>query len=190
MSGDDDTSGKTFTQADIDKAFAAGRQQARQAAETKYADYDDLKARAAEADKNKSEIEKLTSSVQALTDRAVKAERDSARAAVAEELGLTAKEARRLTGTTREELLADGRDFVADMGIDIEARKKGKTTAPAGKGGDGQEGDDDREDDEPQQQAPARRRERPREDLRSGAPTTRREPESTNPMDLIKNIPR
>jgi len=189
---DDDSSGKTFTQADVDKAFAAGAQRARQAAAEKYADYDDLKARATEADKSKTEIEKLTASVQALTDRAVKSEAAAARASVAEELGLTSKQARRLSGSTREELLADGREMMEDLGLKPKSTN-GKTTALAGKGGDGQDVDDDDldedEDDEPQQQAP-RRRERPREDLRSGAPVTRREKESSNPMDLIKNIPR
>lgn len=49
------------------------------------------------------------------TANAAKAEADAIRAAVALEKGLTVKQAARLMGTTREELLADADEFLAEL---------------------------------------------------------------------------
>jgi hypothetical protein len=196
MAEDDGTSGttKTFTQADLDRAAAAGAQRERQRAAEKYADYDDLKKAADAAGKDKSALDRLTEQVGKLTDRAEKAELDVARREIADEFGLTPKEARRLRGNTVEALRTDAGEFVEDMGIDIDARKKGKTTtAPKG---EGTEGEDEGGETAPQDDADTGRRPapsartRPRENLRSGAPRTETAPEETNPLKLVENIPR
>lgn len=193
MTDDDKTSDNTFTRADVRRMIAAEVSKVRE----QYSDYDDLKAKAAEADKSKSQIDKMSEQLATLTTRAEKADIELARVAVAEELGLTAKEAKRLGGKTREELLSSGRELIEDFGIDVEARKKGKDT-PAGKGanGGGSDGNDDGaqdgdgEDDTQQRQQAPTRRGRPVEQLRSGTPATQREPEAKNPLELVKNIPR
>lgn len=193
---DDDitTSGttKTFTQADIDKAVAAGAHRERERLSAKYADYDDVKARAAEADKNKSQLDRIEEKLKASEERATKAERESLIRDVADELGLSMRLARKLDGTTKAELLADGRETMEDLGI----KPKGKgTSAPKGEeteaGTEDGDGSAAEADDEPTTSRPApTRTARPREDLRSGAPRTPAVAEETNPLKLVENIPR
>jgi len=88
----------------------------------KFADYDDLKAKADEYDKtqqaSKSDIEKAT-------ERATKAESGLSaeslradRAEIALEKGLSLTQAKRLVGTTREELEADAEQLAKDLGLD------------------------------------------------------------------------
>lgn len=202
----DDTSGatKTFTQADLDRAAAAGAQRARAAAAEKYADYDDLKKMAEAAKGNASQLDKLTEAVTQLTTRAEKAENANMRREIADEFGLTAREARRLSGSTADELRTDAEEMIADLGIDVKARKAagGKAVAKANAGtneGEGSEGEAEEQDGDAQsadgsasRRAPASstRTARPREDLRSGAPRTPTLPEETNPLKLAEMIPR
>lgn len=96
--------GKTFTQEDVNRLLASERRSQEQRfadAATKAAEYDKL------TEQSKSDLQKAT-------ERAEKAEREAATATaarlrfeVAAEKGLTAKQAARLVGSTREELLAD-----------------------------------------------------------------------------------
>lgn len=186
---------KTFTQADLDRAAAAGAQRERQRATEKYADYDALKTAADAAGKDKSALDRLTEQVGKLTNRAEKAELDVARREIAEEFGLTSKEARRLRGGSADALRTDAGEFIEDMGIDVKARKAGKTTtAPKEEVAEGEteaEGDDASSDaGETRRQAAPAARTRPRENLRSGAPRTETAPEETNPLKLVENIPR
>lgn len=85
----------------------------------KFGDYDDLKAKAVEYDKaqeaSKSELQKVA-------DRAAAAEKErdelrkaSLRAEVALSKGLTASQAKRLVGSTKEELVADADELLADL---------------------------------------------------------------------------
>jgi ParB-like chromosome segregation protein Spo0J len=87
---------------------------------SQYADYDDLKAKAAKLDEveqsNKTELQKAI-------ERAEKAEKDLtptqlqvARLEVALEKGLTATQAKRLVGSTKEELASDADELLADLG--------------------------------------------------------------------------
>lgn len=199
MSGDDTGSGgaaKTFTQADVDRIVRDRVARERE----KYADYDELRAKADDADKTKSKLDKMAEQMEALTKRAETAEIESTRHRVAEELGLTAKEAKRLRGKTYDELLSDGNELVDDLGIDVAARKKGKggterrkPADDANNGGDGDDAgtDDENGDDDQQQAAPTRqRRERPTEDLRPGAPVSRGAREELDPLKLVAGIPR
>lgn len=113
----------------------------------------------------KSENEKLT-------DRVAQAEKDLAdarahalRLEVAAEKGLTPSQAKRLVGSTREELEADADELVDTFG----GKKKDKD-------------DDDRKGGRPGG--------RPRERLRAGSGTEDDEPEETNPRILAKDVPR
>jgi hypothetical protein len=101
---------QTLTQAEVDKVVADRLARER----AKYADYDDLKARASKLDElesaNQSELEKLTGKVASLTDenKGTKAENLRLRVALAKGLtGDKAELADRLRGDTQEELEAD-----------------------------------------------------------------------------------
>lgn len=197
---DDANEGKTeptFTRAQMAREVARQVREKVSSALAEYGDLEELKRKAADADKNASKLDKMAEQVATLTKRAEAAEIDSARARVAEELGLTAKEAKRLKGKTYEELKSDGDEFVDDMGIDVKARKAGKTEGgrKSGDDNDSNTGDDDTDsstdNDEPKKQEPARRRrERPTEDLRSGAPMSTGGREETDPLKLVADIPR
>lgn len=198
MADDDDstTTEETFTRKQVRAMIAA---EVRKVSE-RYADYDDLKTRADAADGAKDKIDKVLEKLEAAENRAASAELENARRDVADELGLTPKQARRLSGKTREELLADGRELIDDLGI----KPRAKQQDSAGKGAatetdeDETDGtDDDVEDVEteqeetpPPRQAPARRPARPRETLRSGAPRTPTQPDELDPAKLAALIPR
>jgi len=178
---DDDTGtagGKTFTQAEVDQIVKDRLARER----AKFADYDDLKARAAEADKSKSQLDKMQEQLDTMSRRAEASERAATIREVADELKISVKQASRLTGKTKEELLADGREFLADF-----APKGGASSADNG-GKDGA-GDDDNGAEPPARQ-PAPARGRPREDLRSGVTRTAPPAEETNPLKLAELIPR
>lgn len=66
-------------------------------------------------DAQKTEAERLTGRLTAAEQRAVKAEQELLLRDVATEKGLTLAQAKRLVGTTREELLADADDFIASL---------------------------------------------------------------------------
>lgn len=178
---DDDTGstgGKTFTQAEVDTIVRDRLKREREATATKYADYDDLKRAAAEGDKNKTQLDKVSEQLAALTERAEKAEVAKLRSDVIAAKKIPPSLAKRLQGKTEEELNADADELLSDW-------------KAAGGKVDGDEGE--QEGDEGKATPPARpaaRTGRPREDLRSGAPTTAREPEETNPLKLAELIPR
>lgn len=87
----------------------------------KPADYDDLRAKASKFDEleqaKKSELEKLAEDRDAQRKRGDAAELSYARLEVALEKGLTATQAKRLVGSTREELEADADELVKDLGV-------------------------------------------------------------------------
>lgn len=183
MAEDTVTGEKTFTQDEVNKIVAERLKRERE----KYADYDELKARAADADRSKSALDKLAEQVKSLEERAAKAELAALRAEVAEAKGLTAKQARRLQGSTREELLADAdellaewRPAAADKGGDSGGDKDssgsddGKPVTARATGGDSQSGT----------------RTRPREALRSGTAVPSSGPDETDPMKLAAMVPR
>lgn len=194
MPDDDDKTGsdETFTRAEVRRMIAAEVRKVRE----QYADYDDLKAAAGEADKSKSAIERIEAKLDEATKRAEKAERDNLVRDVADELGVSMRIARKFDGKTREELLADGRETLSDMGIEPDKSKRKTTDAntddssgaddsagqPAG-ADDGEAGKD-----AGRSTPPAPRRRRPVEDLRSGAPAPQNAPEETDPLKLVANV--
>ena len=109
------TTDQTFTQADLDRIVSERLQRER----AKFADYDDLKAKAAE----KVTIEERVADI----ERAAKASEERAlRAEVANAKGLTPSQAKRLVGSTREELEADADELLKDIG----AQKKSNNVSP------------------------------------------------------------
>jgi hypothetical protein len=104
------------SQEDLDKLIGARINKVK----SQFADYDDIKTKAAEFDKaqeaSKTELEKAA-------ERAAQAERERdelrlahARAEVALAKGLTPTQAKRLVGTTKDELEADADELLADLG--------------------------------------------------------------------------
>lgn len=204
---DDTTTEKTFTQAQFAKELNKQVRAKVTSALAEYGDLDELKSKAAKADSQQTKLDKMAEQLESLTKRAETAEIDSARGRVAEKLGLTSKEARRLTGKTYDELLADGEELVEDLGIDTAARKRGETSRkPKGRTDDAgsddgddesdeldDDGDADTEEREQETQREERRpapRRRPRE-LRSGARMTGGSSrEETDPLKLIEGVPR
>lgn len=198
--GDDKTE-TTFTRAQMAREVNRQVREKVAAALAEYGDLDELKSKAAEADKQKTQLDKVSEQLDALTKRAETAEIENTRRKVADELGLTPKEAKRLRGKTYDELKADADELVDDLGIDVKARKQGGKTKAKGKARDedGDAGDDaasdehdedddgDEEQPEPQRR-PARRR--PRE-LRSGAPMSAGDDRvERDPLKLIEGVPR
>jgi len=103
---------KTFNQADVDRIV-----QERLAKEkAKYADYDDLKAKAAQVDQltesKKTDLDKLTEQIEGLKRSQADADQKALRAEVAMAKGLTPAQAKRLAGASQEELEADADEIL------------------------------------------------------------------------------
>lgn len=107
--------GKTFTQADVDRLIADRLARA----EKKYADYGDLKKKATELDKlqdaQKSEVEKLNDQLTAAQVELQGFRVTEARRAAAEEVGLPAKWAKRITSADPKEALAEAQELKRDL---------------------------------------------------------------------------
>ena len=88
-------------------------------------------------DANKSEQEKLQERLAAAEQREADANARLLRAEVASEKGLTAKQAARLTGTTKEELAADADEFLADLADKYVPKTASPSDTGAGLKGDG-----------------------------------------------------
>jgi hypothetical protein len=180
---------KKFTQADLDRVVADRLARER----TKYADYDELKQQAQAAAGSKSQLDKIQDQLDKAEKRAEKAEGLALRSSVAAELGLSEARARRLTGATRDELLADGRQMIEDFGLkpkggaesDADGDDDGKRQDGEGAGNDDGKQQDGK-DDAPAQRAP---RTRPRE-LRSGAAMSEPQTEEMDPRKLAESVGR
>jgi hypothetical protein len=102
---------KTFTQADVDRIVADRLTREK----GKYADYDELKAKAEKFDQleasSKSDLEKEREARQKAEKEAADAKAASLKLEVAAEKGV---KARWLSGTTREELEAAADEYLAD----------------------------------------------------------------------------
>ena len=105
-------------QAELDKIVESRLARER----AKFADYDDVKAKAGEFDKAK---EASKTAVEKAIERATKAEADALAArleadrnSVALTKGLTPTQAKRLVGTTRDELEADADELLKDLQVD------------------------------------------------------------------------
>lgn len=105
----------TFTQADVDRIVAERLTRER----GKFADYDQLKTKASEFDKlaeaQKTAEQRAAEALTAAETKAAAAERRALLLEVATEKGLTTAQAKRLVGSTREELLADADEFLGSL---------------------------------------------------------------------------
>lgn len=103
---------KTFTQAEIDKIVADRLTRER----AKYADYEDLKASADRLkeleERDKSEAEKAAQRAEAAEKKLAEAESRALRLEIAHEKGLTPSQAKRLVGSSKEELEADADELL------------------------------------------------------------------------------
>jgi hypothetical protein len=116
---DDDP--KTYTQeefdealqkavtAEVEKTAAKIRADERKKVGEKFADYDDLKAKAAGATTLEDRVAEIERQAKDSEARAMRAE-------VANAKGLTPTQAKRLVGATREELEADADELLKDIG--------------------------------------------------------------------------
>lgn len=117
---DADKGGQEFqaitSQADLDKVIGERLSRER----SKFADYDALKAKAAKFDEadqaSKSELQKATEALAAAEKERDGLRLEGIRAQVALAKGLTASQAKRLVGSTKEELEADADELIKDIG--------------------------------------------------------------------------
>lgn len=188
--GDKPATVRTFTQSEVNALIKDRLARERE----KYADYDELKAKAQAAEGSQSQLDKIEQQLAAMQTRAENAERETMRREVADELGLTPRQAKRLHGKTRDELLDDGKEMLEDLGIDPKASKGKKAGNNQNNDDSADEGNDEGTDDPEEETPPARQASsrvgRPRETLRPGATRTPATPEETDPMKLAALIPR
>jgi hypothetical protein len=164
--------------AEAEKWQALARKNERQAkanaeAAAKLKDLEPLAKKAKELeDAGKSDLERLTSEAQGHLARADKAEGELMRLKVAVRKGLTETQAKRLVGSTEDELEEDADDLLASF-KPAEPAKQEETVEEA----------------EPERDPNPRRR--PQERLRSGAvPEADGEPDETDPRKLAAMVPR
>ncbi len=125
----------TFTQEDVDRIVADRLKRERETTKTKYADYDDLKAKAGNATTLEERVAEIERQAKDSEQRALRAE-------IANAKGLTPSQAKRLVGETKEELEADADELLKDIG----AQKKQNNRVPSeGKTPDRTDGDGMRE---------------------------------------------
>jgi hypothetical protein len=105
-----------------------------------FGDYNDLKAKAAKFDEidqqSKSEAEKAAERITAAESARLAAEARADRIEVALEKGLTPSQAKRLVGSTREELEADADELLKDLG-DSNKPRSPKPDPNQGRSGNG-----------------------------------------------------
>lgn len=106
---------QSFSQADVDRIVADRLTRER----GKFADFDSYKQKAAKFDEleaaQKTAEQRAAEALTAAETRATAAERRALLLEVATEKGLTAAQAKRLVGNSREELLADADEFLGSL---------------------------------------------------------------------------
>lgn len=165
---------------DAGKRALEKERQARRDAETRLKELEPLAAKAKELeDAKKSGEEKLAGQIKALQDDLAKERQRALIAEVARDKKLTPTQARRLQGSTREELENDADDLLEAFGA------KGGDGADD-KGGDGSKGGGDDKG-----RSTATNAGRPKEKLRPGAvPDAEPADEDLDPRKLAEKIPR
>lgn len=150
------------TQEDFDRRI--GQRLATERA--KYADYDDLKAKAAKVDEleasKKSDVDRLTEQVETLTKAQATSDEKALRAEVAMAKGLTPAQAKRLAGTSREELEADADEILEVFPVTSKEESSSSSGPPS---------------------------RQPRPDLRGGGEPNE-DPVETDPAKLAASVPR
>jgi hypothetical protein len=131
--------------------------------------------------KTKSEMDKLIGRFDAMEERATKAERKALVAEIGEEHGLTAAQASRLRGDTREELVADAEELRETFGVKAKPKPKASDESDAGDEADGKAKANGKDDGAKPSLG------RPKEKLRGGASPPDTE-EAVDPAKLAKSI--
>lgn len=130
------------SQADLDRIIEQRLARERQ----RYADYDSLKEKAGKyeqlEDEKKTEAQRLAEDRDGHKSRAEKAEAELMRLQVGLDKGLTPAQAKRLTGSTKEELEADADELIATFG-GSNKEPEGKPTPRLRGGGDPEEEPDE-----------------------------------------------
>lgn len=148
---------------DAGKRALERERQARRDAEARLRELEPLAAKAKELeDAKKSETEKLTAKIDDLTSKLEASDLRAMRAEVAREKGLSARQAERLQGKTRDELVADADDLL-DTFKPAKGSENGKDDGKDDKDPKDESGDDRKDRGDPGR--------RPREKLRSGSVT-------------------
>lgn len=115
----------------------------------KFADYDDIKAKATEFDKAqdaaKSELQKAADRAEAAEKERDQLRAASLRAEVALAKGLNANQAKRLVGTTKEELEADADELLNDLASTKSSHKPDPKRLSSGSSGSDDAGMDGKE---------------------------------------------
>lgn len=118
---------QTLTQADVDAAVekiaAKIRAEERRKVSEKYADYDDLKKKADGAKTVEDRLAEIERQAKESESRALRAE-------IANAKSLTPNQAKRLIGSTREELEADADELLKDIETRESERKKRGNRVP------------------------------------------------------------
>jgi hypothetical protein len=133
---DDDTLGDAGK-----RALTAERDARRKAENDLKTARDELGKVKADQDASKSDMQKVLDKVAGLETRAEEAERKALVAEVASEQKLTPAQARRLQGSTRDELEADAKDLLEAFGSKAEGDGKGKNDGKGDDDGKGDKGD-------------------------------------------------
>lgn len=110
---------KDAVNAEVEKIAAKIKADERRKVSEKFADYDALKAKAGDATTLEERVAEIERQARDSESRALRAE-------VANAKGLTPSQAKRLVGSTREELEADADELIADIG----AQKKKNNVSP------------------------------------------------------------
>lgn len=127
---------EAFTQADVDRIVADRLKREREATKTKYADYDDLKAKAEGAKTAEDRITELEKSIEAATREALRRRVQAAHGITDEDADLF------LTGTDEESLSAQAKRL-ADR--ESERKKKNNVSPREGNNPNGKGADEMRE---------------------------------------------
>jgi hypothetical protein len=167
----EDTGAKSEELGDAGKRALEAERKARRKAEAEAKELRDKVKQAEDAEK--TELEKLQGQVADITKRAEAAEAKADRFEVAAAKGLSLAQARRLVGSTKEELEQDADEMATELGLK--------------KDDEGKKGTEGKKDEElPQDERPLGR---PKEELRSGASTTDDETPDTGKLadELLKS---
>lgn len=127
------------------------------------AEIEKLKAGATSA--SESDMDKLRSTVEELRSDLAEERRKAMVAEIAAERGLTPAQAKRLTGSTREEIEEDADEIVEAFGIKPDKGSKSGSKAGDGDGSNGSDDDGQGDDGD----TAGRGKSRPKEKLRGGA---------------------
>lgn len=126
---------QTFTQADVDRIVAERLKREREATKAKYADYDDLKAKAAGAQTAEERIAALEKEIQATQREAMRRRVQAAHGISDEDADLF------LTGTDEDTLTAQAKRLA-----DRESERKKQNNVSPREGNNPQSGSDDERD--------------------------------------------